>query len=65
VRVRLSSPTPGARIFYTTDGSEPTTASSPYTGPLTLRQSTRLRARAMGPGRLDSFVSSASFVVTP
>lgn len=64
VLVRLSSATPGARIVYTTDGSEPTGASPRYTRPLTLDRTTRLKARAVLPGRLDSFVSAASFVVT-
>jgi Chitobiase/beta-hexosaminidase C-terminal domain len=62
--VRVTSPTPGARIVYTLDGSEPTATSPRYTGPLTVRQTVRLRARAMLPGRADSFVSTASFVVT-
>ncbi|MGH7348528.1 MAG: chitobiase/beta-hexosaminidase C-terminal domain-containing protein [Candidatus Rokuibacteriota bacterium] len=64
VAVRLSSATPGARIFYTTDGSEPTTASPRYTRPLSLVRTTRVQARAVLPGRLDSFVSAASFVLT-
>lgn len=64
ILVRLASSTPGARIVYTTDGSEPTASSRAYTGPVTVRQSIRLRARAIMPGRADSFVSAASFVVT-
>jgi hypothetical protein len=62
VVVRLSTTTPGARIVYTTDGSPPHAGSPRYTGPLTLARTTRLRARAILAGRLDSFVSTASFV---
>lgn len=64
VVVRLSTTTPGARIVYTLDGSEPSAGSPRYTRPLTLDRTTRLRARALFPGRLDSFVSTASFVLT-
>lgn len=47
-QVRLTSPTPGATIRFTTDGSEPTAGSPRYTGPITIATSTTLRARAFG-----------------
>lgn len=47
VTVVLSCPTPGARIFYTLDGSWPTLEKGiPYAAPLTLTDSVSLRARA-------------------
>jgi hypothetical protein len=64
VVVRLSTTTPEARIVYTTDGSEPSAGSPEYRRPLILARTTRLRARAILPGRLDSFVRHASFVLT-
>jgi hexosaminidase len=36
VTLALHSPVPGAKLFYTTDGSIPTTASTPYAAPFTL-----------------------------
>jgi len=36
----------GGEVYYTTDGSEPTTKSAKYRGPLTLTQTTLVRARA-------------------
>ena len=36
IEIELSSPYDGAQIFYTTDGTEPTEASTEYTAPFTL-----------------------------
>ena len=43
-----------ARIYYTTDGSEPTQASTPYTGPITISKNTVIRAFAVSDGLLKS-----------
>jgi hypothetical protein len=45
----LESPTPGATIRYTTDGSTPTEASTLYTAPLQISATTPLRAQAFFP----------------
>lgn len=47
--VKLSAPA-GMNIFYTTDGSEPTTGSALYTGPITAAKGTEIKAVAAGPG---------------
>ena len=61
--VTVSSTTSGASIYYTTDGSNPTTASTRYTGPIAVAQSQTLRAFATGTGRSPSAAVSASYVI--
>jgi hypothetical protein len=48
--VTLSSATPKAEIRYTLDGSEPTTLSPLYRGPITLSHSAVVKARSLRPG---------------
>lgn len=52
--VTLTSATQGATIYYTTDGLAPTTASSVFTTPLNITETTRIRAIAVSDGKLDS-----------
>jgi hypothetical protein len=60
--VSLSSPQQGALIFYTLDGSAPTAASLPYTGPLSITATTRLRAVAYAPGLPVSLTSGSYYL---
>lgn len=62
-RVTLSTPTPGAVIHYTTDGSTPTAESPTYTAPLVVAQTTTIRAIATAPGIPDSSVSEGAYDV--
>ena len=64
VDVTLSTPTPGATIYYTLDGSTPTAASHPYTGPITVAQDVTLRAITIGSGYSNSTVSAESYLIT-
>lgn len=50
VTVILSSAMPGAKIYYTLDGSEPDENSNLYLGPLLIRETTELKARAYASG---------------
>ena len=59
--VSLSTVTPGASIYYTTNGNLPTTASTLYTGPFSLTSSATVMAKAVTAGMLDSPVASATF----
>src|SRR5438552_5883415 len=63
--VSISDATPGATIYYTTDGSTPTTSSAVYTGPILLLPltTTTIKAIAVAPGRSQSTVASATYTV--
>ncbi|WP_374562191.1 beta-1,3-glucanase family protein [Ideonella sp.] len=61
--VTISSPTSGAVIKYTTDGSAPTAGSPTYTGPITVASSKTLRAVAQKSGFGDSGVETADYFV--
>ena len=61
--VTLQDATPGARMFYTLDGSTPTTSSSPYTGPISVSTTTTLKAIAVKAGASNSPVISATYTI--
>ncbi|MDW8310499.1 MAG: chitobiase/beta-hexosaminidase C-terminal domain-containing protein, partial [Verrucomicrobiales bacterium] len=72
VTVTLGTVTDGARLYWTIDGSEPTPASTLYTGPFSLAQTGTLRVKGFRDGFLPSATVSATFdlsvaqpVVTP
>lgn len=59
----LSTPTGGADIRYTTDGSEPTASTGfVYTGPLRLTNTVLIRAAAFRPNFLPSTVTTHSYL---
>ena len=53
----METPTEGAEIRYTTDGSEPTAESTLYTGPVEIECNGTFRARAFVKGLYDSEVT--------
>src|SRR5437899_432724 len=63
VTVTISETTSGATVYYTTDGSTPTTSSAVYTGALTFTQTTTLKAMAAASGMTNSAVASATYTV--
>lgn len=64
VTVELSTTTPGATIYYTTDGREPTPQSLRYTRAFTLTNTTTIKARAVANNFKDSPTASATFNVS-
>jgi fibronectin type 3 domain-containing protein len=66
VEVSISSSTPGSSIFYTLDGSSPTTSSIEYTGPITLTTTdspVMLTAFAIKESMSDSEPVVAAYVI--
>jgi hypothetical protein len=62
-QVVLSDTDPPATIYYTLDGSTPTTSSTVYTGPITVAQNTTINAFAVDPSRQNSQVVTAAYVI--
>lgn len=61
VSVAIQTATPGASIYYTTDGSIPTQSSTRYTGPMALTANTTLYAQAFLSGSTPSAAAAATF----
>ena len=56
--VTISDSTPGSTIYYTTDGTVPTSSSLPYTGPVSIAVTSTLQAIAILQGSSSSVASS-------
>ena len=63
--VMLSNTSPGAQIYYTTNGRTPTISSTRYTGPIAVSTTTTIKAIAVVSGWNNSKVATAAYTVLP
>ena len=63
--VTISDSITGASIYYTTDGTTPTTGSSLYSGAITVSASETLQAIAVATGYVESAAASSTYTISP
>lgn len=63
--VTITCATEDATIYYTTDGTDPTTASTLYSGPFTINEAVTIKARAYSQGGVASTIATKVFEVIP
>lgn len=61
--VTLSCSTTGSSIYYTTDGSTPTTASTLYSGAISVSSTETIKAIAAAPGYANSAIATAAYSI--
>ena len=64
VNIALANTTSGATIYYTTDGSTPTTSSTKYTGAIAVATTTTIKAIAAASGFNNSAVASGTYTIS-
>jgi len=62
--VTITDSTQGAKIYYTTDQTTPTTSSTVYSSPVSITGVSYLQAIVVAPGYTQSFASTANYVMT-
>lgn len=63
--VTITCGTEGAKIYYTTDGTEPTASSTEYTAAISVTATVTLKAIAIKSGMNKSAVASTSYLIIP
>ncbi len=61
--VGITDITPGATIYYTTNGTAPTTASTKYTTPIAVSTSETVEAIAVATGYTNSAIATAAYTI--
>lgn len=62
--ITITDTTPAAAIFYTTDGTTPTTSSVVYSQPIAVSSSATIEAMAVASGYASSPVATAAYTIT-
>ena len=65
VQVSITCSTNGAKIYYTTNGNDPTTSSAQYSAPFTVSTNTTVKAISELDGEVSAVVSAAYSILTP
>ena len=65
VDVTITCTTPGAKVYYTTNGSDPTTSSTEYSAPFTLNTTTTVKAISALDGEVSGVVTAEYKIYTP
>lgn len=63
--VKILDATPGAAIYYTTDGDTPTETSTKYKGPIEVSKTETIKAVVFATGYTESSASSAKYTIEP
>ncbi|HEX4320597.1 MAG TPA: chitobiase/beta-hexosaminidase C-terminal domain-containing protein [Acidobacteriaceae bacterium] len=63
--VTISDTTPGTAIYYTNNGTMPTTSSARYAGPITVASSQTLQAVAVEAGYTNSAAAGDVYIIKP
>ncbi len=64
-QLTITDSSTGANIYYTVDGTTPTTASTRYTGSISVPVGETVQAFGTAPGLLASSVVSATYIINP
>jgi hypothetical protein len=63
--IRIGDITPAATIYYTTDGTVPTIASTRYVGAFAVPATTTVKSIAVAPGYANSPVATVTYTIKP
>jgi hypothetical protein len=61
--VEIACTTEGATIYYTVDGTDPTTASSVYSAAITVSETSTVKAMGVKDGMVNSEIASAEYTI--